>query len=168
MKIVAVDCGLTGGVVLHDSKGFSMIEMPIEKMNVPKDAERKIDVIKLQEVFIGATLIIIEEQFPLKNQGAKSTFTTARNYEAIITVARLMKIPYKLVSTKVWQKFYSFSQIKYKTTTLKKKAHIEEAKRILVKLRIGATIKKDGIADAFLMLHHHQEIERIREHRKKI
>lgn len=166
-KIVAIDAGLDGGIATLTGSKLQLLPMPIIASVTPKDSGKKIDVVMLSEIVYGADEVIIEEQFILKKQGNASNFTIGRNYEALITVCRMLGVKYTIRNNKVWQKFYPFSTQKFATPRLKKKEHIKESNKVIFERGFeNDPIKKDGIADALLILNHHLVLAELREKRK--
>lgn len=102
---------------------------------------KEIDTVALFELLSGikSSKIYVEKVGPVAGASRASTFTFGRNYEAVISAVKMIKVPYDLVDSKVWK-----AEV-LKNTDKSKQAAITWCTRNFPECVIA---DKDGRADA--------------------
>lgn len=152
--ILAIDPGLSGGLVTMDMKGEIIFKwiMPVYQV---KKGQNSIDLNELREIFDeikGAKHAYLEKVSAMPGQGVSSMFKFGRVYGQLESMLAAFQIPYTLVTPQAWTKFMHVGLDK----KLKpKQRSLLVFKRIYPKLDITPSERSkkphEGLLDAILI-----------------
>jgi crossover junction endodeoxyribonuclease RuvC len=149
-RILGIDPGLTGGLALWK---FHKIErawnMPTYAVTKGRKTRKHLDLdkITIQIAFAEIDFAIIEAQQAYKGQGVSTTFTTGKNYGALLGLLHGLEIATKIVTAQAWKKALSLGKDKQLSFDLATKLFPDASHFWLRK-------KDDGVAEAALLAHY--------------
>lgn len=161
---IGIDPGLKGSISIlclgKETEVIETINMPLWKDGYSNTTE--VDGLKLREFFYKwkeeRIIIAIEKQQVIASQGICSAFTNGQNVGIIRGVCEGMRLPYKLISPKVWQGYYDFPVTMSKnleTSNIKdsKKRNIAVCQHLFPQIELCTKRGrwKDEIADSILI-----------------
>jgi crossover junction endodeoxyribonuclease RuvC len=149
MKILGVDPGLNGGLVLLDEvKITGRIVMPT--LDAPNGKGREYDLFTLIQTFESwkPDRAILERAQPMPGQGVTSMFSIGKGYGILMGIISALRIPINIVHPRTWQKLIFSNMAKQDT----KAASAIVAQRLWPGVDWRATAKcknpHDGLTDA--------------------
>jgi crossover junction endodeoxyribonuclease RuvC len=142
MRVVGVDPGKTGGLVLIADDETQVLRMPVTAGEVDG---RQIS----SWLFLHSPDIVILEKVGARpKQGVKSMFTFGMGYGVVKGVLETLVIPYRLVLPQAWKRAVLAGTKKDKDAAI---AFIRTAYPTINLIPEGCRTPQDGIADAACM-----------------
>lgn len=142
MRIVGIDPGKSGGLVLISPDEYLSTKMPV--------LGSEVDGAALGEwlVLADADLVVLEDVGARPKQGVVSMFTFGKSQGKVMGVLECLRIPYVLVKPTVWK-----ARV-LRGTARDKDAAIQYVRRRFPQIELippGHRVPQDGIADAACM-----------------
>ncbi len=98
---MGIDPGKKGAISICPSKGkMKIYKMPVKKNEY--DYKEIVKIIQEEE----PDFIFLEKQHAMRGQGVVSMFTTGFGFGMLIGMINALKIDYKIIMAKTWQRFY--------------------------------------------------------------
>lgn len=142
MRVVGVDPGKTGGMVLIADNEVAATRMPTTAGQI--DGKRVGSWLLLQE----PDIVILEKVGARPKQGVVSMFTFGVGYGVVKGVLEAMAVPYRLVLPQAWKRSVLAGTPKDKEAAI---SFIRTAYPTINLIPEGCRTPQDGIADAACM-----------------
>ena len=105
MKIIGIDCGLTGAcAVIENGKFVTFFDTPIFKVGSKKEYNVNEMVKFLKKYSYTDVKVIIEKQIPMPLQSSQSTFKVGYGMGLWVGIVVSLGFPYTLVAPVTWKK----------------------------------------------------------------
>ena len=165
MKICSIDPGLSGSIIIYeesndiDKKYHILYNYKIknDKGKNELDTESIINFLKEHQ----PECAIIEQQIAIPQQSAVATGTTMKNYGIFLGILSALNIPYTIVFSRTWMKYF-VGKFKY-TKELGAKILLDkdESFKDIIYTKRGKLL--DGIVDGILMNIYYRENKEVKE-----
>ena len=146
-KIVGIDPGNTGAIVVRDANEIETIVMPVLEGQVDERAVADL----FLEIASEIKHVYLEEIYAVPTSGSSSMLNFGRGHGKICGVLAALKIPYTLVRPQTWQKRVLGPRVGGTTKT----RAVEVAGRLFPQVELRATSRSKnphlGIVDALLI-----------------
>lgn len=139
MRVVGIDPGKSGGLVLIDDGEIQAERMPVTAGAV--DGKR----LGTWLVLHSPDVVILEKVGARPKQGVKSMFTFGMGYGVVKGVLESLAIPYRLVTPQAWKRAVLAGTAKDKEAAI---SFIRTAYPTINLIPDGCRVPQDGIADA--------------------
>lgn len=145
--IVGIDSGKTGGFSFIKGDEIETVVMPLCGGEI--DVRAIADL--LLEIRSEIELVVIEEVFAMSKSSASGMLTFGKSWGYLIGILVGLKIPYKTVAAKTWQKAMISSDTSIDTKTRAYQAVSKLYPNVELKATARSTTPHSGIVDSLLI-----------------
>jgi hypothetical protein len=147
--IVGIDPGVKGGIAALGHRFPMVFPMPLHADDI--------DVVSLQRLLRGASVVALERVHAMPGQGVSSMFTFGKGYGKVIAAIELMDVPIVFITPQAWKAGLGIAGKKKKkkkdglTSTDWCASNYPQVNLIPDRCRVPS----DGLADALCIAHYY-------------